>query len=96
MFPVKRFKFDSEQKAIKSMTSLFGVNELGELITNSQNHSVSMIGVKVIHEHDENGEIVNTVTKEGFHVNVVTREPLGVTDNVIEPLTPWFKVQGEL
>ena len=95
MFPVTRFKFKDEAEALSAMIALFGADELGELITNSRDHSVSVIGVKVIHEHDENGEVVNTVTKEGFHVNVTTREPLGVTDNVINPLTPWFKVQGE-
>lgn len=95
MFPVKRFKFDNEQQATKAMIALFGTNELGELIADSENHGVSMIGVKVIHEYDDKGEIVNTITKEGFHVDVVTREPLDVTDNVIEPVTPWFKIQGE-
>ena len=95
MFPVTRFKFDNEKQATKAMIALFGTDEEGKPIDKSRDHSVTMVGVKVIHEYDEEGEIVNTVTKEGFHVNVVTREPLDVTDNVIEPLTPWVKVQGE-
>ena len=95
MFPVKRFKFDNEQQAVEAMIAIFGADENGELIADTENYSVSMLGVKVIHEYDEKGEIVNTVTKDGFHVNVVSREPLDVTDNVINPLTPWVKVQGE-
>ena len=95
MFPVTRFKFDNEQQATKAMIALFGADEEGKITFDSENYSVSMLGVKVIHEYDEKGEIVNTVTKDGFHVNVVSREPLNVTENVIEPLTPWVKVQGE-
>ena len=95
MFPVTRFKFDNEKQATKAMVSLFGADEDGNLITNSENHSVSMIGIKEFYELNDKGEVVNTVKKEGFHVNVVTRESLDVTDNVIEPVTPWFKIQGE-
>lgn len=95
MFPVTRFKFDNENQATNPMIALFGTDELVELITKSRDHSVTMVGSPTFHTYDEEGEIVDSVTKEGFHVNVVTREPLDVTDNVIEPLTPWFKVQGE-
>ena len=75
MFPVTRFKFENEQQATDAMIALFGTNELGELISNSVNHSVTMVGSPTFHEYDSEGEIINSVTKEGFHVNVVTREP---------------------
>lgn len=95
MLPVKRFKFKDEAEALNAMIALFRVDESGELITNSRDHSISMIGSPDLSEYDEEGNLINKVVIDGFHVNVTTREPLDVTDNVIDPLTPWFKVQGE-
>lgn len=88
---VKRFKFKDKKEAINFFSKQFGVDEDGELILNSPDHSIMLLGE--ISKYDQEGNLIEVV--EGCHANLVTRAESDIKDFVVDPATPIFLIQGE-